>query len=214
MDRWLQEFKQRRLQGSCFKSGEVGMNAVSFGTSRTERIKNLVLSLNFLTSKPFKRSKPLDVFVNVPWIVPFCFSIETAKPYSESFLFKITVLNFRPYKLVYVLGLHAEKWPGIHTLNFWSALNIRMWSSFFNKFNKCHFELRQIKEVYSAVDKASLAFSNAMVIGFRFASRFLINALALNVEIFDVTLHVYLKERWFCLMFFGLRWKLKSFLQN
>ena len=42
------------------------MNAISFRTSKTERIKNLVLSLNFLTSKPFKRSKPLDVFVNVP----------------------------------------------------------------------------------------------------------------------------------------------------
>ena len=55
--------------------------------------------------------------------------------------------------------------------------------------------LRQIREVYSGVDKASVAFSNAMVTGFRFASRFLINALALNVEIFDVTLHMYLKER-------------------
>lgn len=117
MDRWLQEFKQRRLQGSCFKSGEVGMNAISFRTSKTERIKKyLVLSLNFLTAKPLKRSKPLDVFLNVPWIVPFCFSIETAKPYSESFLFKINLLNFRPYKLVHVLGVHAEKWPGI--LNF------------------------------------------------------------------------------------------------
>ena len=55
--------------------------------------------------------------------------------------------------------------------------------------------LRQIKEVYSGVDRASLAFSNAMVTGFRFASRFLLNALALNAEIFDVTLHMYLKER-------------------